>query len=510
VFYGCTDLTDVTIGSSVTTIGNDVFYNCSNLTDINIPASVTTIGNYMVYGCSSLQAITVDPLNIAYSSLDGVLFNKNQTELIQYPLAQAGSYTIPNSVISIANYAFRDCIALSGDLIIPDGVVSIGTSAFKGCSALTTINIPVSVTSIGSYAFYGCSSLLEITVDALNPFYSSLDGVFFNKDQTVLLRYPQAKTGDYTIPDSVVGFGFGAFDDCTELTGIFIPHGIINTGESSSISGGAFFGCTNLTEITVSELNPSYSSLDGVLFNKDQTTLILYPQAKTGSYVIPDGVTYISSGAFIESLELTSILFPASVTSLGYSVFVGCNSLSGLYFKGDAPYFGQGAFQDLGNAVIYYIPTTIGWDTAYTFGLAKVQWPPSSADADLNYEVDFYDFSVLAGQWGRTDCSESNDWCGWADFDQGGSVDLFDLTILADEWMFGILWFPECPLSVVDFDTNGDVDFADFAIFAAAWGATSSQPEYNSLCDISDPVDGVINAADLKVFAANWLITPCP
>src|SRR5450756_889581 len=115
-----------------------------------IPNSVTTIGSYAFSGCTSLSAITVDALNFFYSSLDGVLFNKSQTTLIQCPGGKAGGYTVPNGV-----------------------------------------------TSIGSSAFSGCTSMSAITVDALNFFYSSLDGVLFNKSQTTLIQCPGGKAGGY-------------------------------------------------------------------------------------------------------------------------------------------------------------------------------------------------------------------------------------------------------------------------------------------------------------------------
>ena len=472
---------DTLNGLTVTVIGYASFRDCSSLTSITIPDSVTTVRSDFVSGCSGLETITVDGLNPEYSSLDGVLFNKDQTELIQYPLAKAGPYTIP------------------------EGVASIGNSAFGDCSALTSINIPDSVISIGYYAFYGCSSLLEISVDAANPVYSSQDGVFFNKDQTMLLRYPQAKAGAYIIPDTVTSWVNDAFHDCVGLTSLFIPHGATDSWRHGT---SAVYGCSNLMVITVSELNPFFSSFDGVLFNKDQTELILYPPAKAGAYIVPDGVTYIASVAFRNCTELTSIMLPPSVTSVGSSVFGGCESLSGLYFKGDAPYFGQYAFYYLDNAVIYYIPSMAGWGTTFG-GLPTAEWPPSPADADLNYEVDFYDFSVLAAHWDQTGCDASNNWCGWADFDQSGGVDIVDLSIFADEWMFGILWVHECSLSIADVDVDGDVNFVDFVSFAAAWRSTNGDAAYDLLCDISDPVDGVVNEADLQVFADQWLITPC-
>ena len=138
-FSYCNSLTSVTIGNSVTSIGDRAFSYCGSLTSITIPNSVISIGDYAFYNCDSLTRIDVDDSNQNYSSQDGVLFNKDKTVLIQYPIGNTRtSYTIPNSV------------------------TYIGVEAFENCDSLTSIIIPNSVTSIGDYAFYGCNSLSDV------------------------------------------------------------------------------------------------------------------------------------------------------------------------------------------------------------------------------------------------------------------------------------------------------------------------------------------------------------
>ena len=215
-------------GKTVTSIESYAFNYCTSLTSVTIPNSVTNIGVRAFDSCTSLTAITVDALNSFYSSVDGVLFNKSQTTLIQCPGGKAGSYTIPNSVTSIGDYAFSCCTSLTS-VTIPDSVTSIGDGAFDSCTSLTSVTIPNSVTSIGD----------------------------------------------------------GAFAYCTSLTSVTIPNSV------TSIGGGAFACCTSLTAITVDALNSVYSSVDGVLFNKSQTTLIQCPGGKAGSYTIPNSVTSI-------------------------------------------------------------------------------------------------------------------------------------------------------------------------------------------------------------------------
>jgi hypothetical protein len=122
-----------------------------------------------------------------------------------------------------------------------------------------------------------------------------------------------------------------------------------------------------LSAITVDALNPAYASVDGVLFNKSQTTLIQCPGAKSGAYTIPDSVTSIGHGAFSFCGILTNVTIGNSVSSIGSSAFVSCGSLTKVYFQGNAPSIGnQYVFADDNNATVYYLPGTTGWGT--TFG----------------------------------------------------------------------------------------------------------------------------------------------
>ena len=174
---------------SVTCIGWMAFSNCSSLTSVTIPNSVTIIRDNAFVSCSGLTSFSVAGDNSNYSSKEGVLFNKQQTTLIQYPARKQGEYIIPNSVTSIVDYAFAGCSGLTS-LTIPNSITSIVDNAFTGCSSLTSITIPNSITSIGNEAFAGCSSLTSVT-----------------------------------IPNSVISIGEGAFNECSSLTSIYVPCG---------------------------------------------------------------------------------------------------------------------------------------------------------------------------------------------------------------------------------------------------------------------------------------------
>jgi hypothetical protein len=163
-FWWCGGLTNVTIASGVTTIGVVAFSDCRALTSVTIPNSVTNIGGEApFFGCSSLTAIAVDMQNPSYSSLGGVLFDKGQTTLLQYPLGRAGGYTVPSTVTSIGGEAFAQANNLTR-VTIPSSVTSIASGAFELCSGLTSVTIPNSMTSIGGWAFYGCSGLTSVTI----------------------------------------------------------------------------------------------------------------------------------------------------------------------------------------------------------------------------------------------------------------------------------------------------------------------------------------------------------
>ena len=231
-FENCSSLTNITIPESVTSIGYEAFLYCSSLSSIAISEGVTSIGNWAFKGCSSLTSINVSDNNKNYSSIDGVLFNKDKTVIIQYPIKKDDtSYTIPNSVTSIENYAFENCSSLTR-ITIPDGVTSIGVSTFECCSSLTSIKIPDSVTSIGYRSFWGCRSLTSITIpDSV----TSIESDAFENCSSLT---------SITILDSVTSIGSCAFNGCSSLTSLTIPESVTRIGDN------AFDGCSSLSNIT--------------------------------------------------------------------------------------------------------------------------------------------------------------------------------------------------------------------------------------------------------------------
>jgi hypothetical protein len=231
-------------------------------------------------------------------------------------------------------------------------------------------------------AFPDCRRLIAISVDASNPFYTSLDGVLFNKSLTTLFQCPVGKTGTYVILDTVTTLGEYAFGGCTgvtsitignrvtsiggsafrdtRLTSILIPHSVTNIGPR------VFDYCSSLKAITVDASNSFYTSVDGVLFSKDQTILVQYPGHHAENYTIPSSATSIGDWAFYSITSLTNVTIPNSIAKIGAYAFCSCGNLTRVYFEGNAPKVDASAFSSAYQATIYYLPGTKGWGP--TFG----------------------------------------------------------------------------------------------------------------------------------------------
>ena len=409
-FGCCENLVNVAIGNSVETIGLQAFAFCYNLESIIIPDSVISIGEWVFEDCISLTNITVDDNNQYYSSDEyGVLFNKDKTELIQYPVANERT-----------NY------------IIPDSVTSIGDYEFYKCTNLTSITIGNGVESIDKRAFEDCTSLTNFIVGDNNHYYSSDEyGVLFNKDKTELIQYPVANgRANYIIPDSVKSIGELAFKNCTYLTSVLIPDGITSIDDYSfdnctkltsvsipksvtTIGTDAFYNCSNIkdvyyggTENDWEDIDVGYLSTpltkatmhycvfgscgDNLKWTYDDTTYTLTISGTGDMYdyeygklpweihknyieevIIGNGVTSISDYAFSSCDSLTSVSIPDGVISIGDSAFSSCGSLTSVTIPDSAASIGEWAFSNCHSLKNVIIPDNVTTIDDYAFAYCE-------------------------------------------------------------------------------------------------------------------------------------------
>ena len=336
-FDRCTSLTSITIPNSVTSIGPYSFEYCTGLTSITIPNSVTSIGGGAFSRCERLTSIQVAQGNQNYTSVDGVLFSKNITELLQYPPGKKGSYSIPDSVTSIGGGAFFTCTGLTS-ITIPNSVTSIGGGAFSHCTGLTSITIPNGVTGIAVQAFSHCTGLTSITIP--NGVTSIGNEAFLDCERLTSI----------TIPNNVTSIGDSVFSGCKRLTSVTIPNGVTSIGDM------AFYDCKGLTSITIPNSVTSFGR--GAFANCEGLTSIAIPNSVTSiecetfagctgltSIIIPNSVTSIGDFAFYECKRLTSVTIPNSVTSIGGQAFSTCEGLTSITIPASVTFIDYGAFE---------------------------------------------------------------------------------------------------------------------------------------------------------------------
>lgn len=322
------NLTKVSLPESLESIDMDAFLQ-ADITEIYIPAGVTKIDSSAFASCENLKKYVVDPANTAYcSDQHGVLFTKDMTELRDMPDAFQGDYTIPDSV----TYIYR--------------------LAFEYCDYLTSIHFPAGA-DIPYDDLDQIPNLKKITVDPDNPDYSNdAKGVLFNKDKTVLLKIPSGYEGHYDIPESVVTFGelSNPTACCNKLTSISIPASTTNIAYYWDYD---IFPGSNLEKIIVHKNNQNYCDDQGVLYDKNMTTLYRIPEGFKGSYTIPETVTNIKYYGALGCTALTEVTVLGSLEKIGSMAFEDCDKLKEIRFCGDAPVFGYDCFYNLAVTVCY-------------------------------------------------------------------------------------------------------------------------------------------------------------
>jgi hypothetical protein len=360
------------VGSGVTSLLPSVFNNCNSLTQIDVKAD-----------------------NTAYSSLDGVLFNKDKTNLVRFPEGKTGTYTVPGGVLTIGVNAFLRCEVLE-QVVISDTVLTMGENAFAWCSNLTAAKIGNHVNTIGSWAFYNCTSLLEINIpDSVTTLNRSIfldcralqsaglgKGI---KDLPFEMFASCISLKSIVIPDNVETMQESVFLNCQSLQSVVLGKNLPVVGNSAfcgcsvlesidipdsvtSIEGSAFYGCTKLKNL---KLGGGVTSIKWTAFTYCNSL---------ESVEIPDSVTFIDGWAFADCISLQRVKLGSGVTTLGPRVFSRCSALKTLVFEGDRPANVDAEFLfDINpGSKVYYQPEASGWPESgsYWYGMQVFEWMP--------------------------------------------------------------------------------------------------------------------------------------
>lgn len=347
---------------SVTAIDDFAFADNQNLIYARIPLTVSKIGINPFKNCQNLYRIYVSPRHETFSTIDGILYRKDNKKLISFPiwswygyqlpegLKTIGAYAfcgdceletiyLPDSLVKIEASAFENCTVLT-DVRFDSNIKEIGESAFKGCKALTTISFPGKLKTISANCMMNCTELVNVTLPAN---VNTIEGnAFYGCEKLEKIAMPNSITtiGDYAfckcnslkqlnLPISLVEIGSHAFEKCSSLETIQLPGALEKLGSSS------FAGCSNLLEIT---MNCKIMSLEDNTFNGCK---------KLQTIVVPSGVRTIGSRVFSGCEKLDSVSLPDGLKTIGMYAFDGCFKINYIYLPSSVSSIATSAFSNI-------------------------------------------------------------------------------------------------------------------------------------------------------------------
>lgn len=431
---GCNKIDEIKPGTRI--VADGFFADQSELSIITIPSSILYFGEKVFENCANITGVIYNAVNAECkdnlfknrTSIENVVFG-NDVENIPDGLFENCSSIkdvtfVGENISEIGSNAFTNCSAIK-DIVIPTGVTSIGDGAFDGCALLSRIEIPDSVTNIGVGAFNGCSSLESITIPFVgasktaNNGYNQVFGYIFGYETTTsssstlsgaILQYSEDSSYYwYYIPSSlehvVISGGAStipsyAFYNCSGLTSIALPDSV------TSIGGDAFKGCTGLTSTYYTGDVASWCGISGLgnLMSYGSSTKTLYfdENKVEGELIIPDSVTSIPSSAFRGCTGLTSITIGNSVTSIGGYAFSGCTGLTSITIPDSVTSIGEGALEGCSSLESITIPFVGANDNTsstyyrvfgYIFGCTTTSSSSSTVDGAIMQHYTYYSYS---------------------------------------------------------------------------------------------------------------------
>ena len=279
---------------------------------IALPNSLENIDGQSFSGFVHLKEIRLSPDNPHFKYIDGVLYSIDLKRLVKVLPFKKGSFSVPVSVREVDRMAFQDCKNLT-EIVFLDGVTTIGCNAFERCSSLKEVRLPKKIRRIEELTFMDCKELSKIDV-----------------------------------PNSVRVIDRWAFWHCNSLKELKLPTSLVTIGVNAFPY--------NLQNISIDSKNKRYSVIDGVIYNRDITELVLIATpSKTRQFIVPDSIKKIRKYAFMNCNKLESIKLPDGLIEIGASSFRGCESLQSITLPDGIKEIPEGAFGDCSalNEVIF-------------------------------------------------------------------------------------------------------------------------------------------------------------